>query len=141
MPPRQAPGRLDGRHARALLRPAASCRRRWCTWCATSRRRWTAGALLTHDDVQTLFHEFGHGLHHPLTRVDDLGRPGISGVEWDAVELPSQFMENLCWEWDVLQRLSGMSTAASAAARLFDRMLAAKNFHSGLQTLRQVELR
>jgi oligopeptidase A len=63
-------------------------------------------ALLTHDDVQTLFHEFGHGLHHMLTQVDDLGVSGISGVEWDAVELPSQFMENFCWEWEVLQRLT-----------------------------------
>jgi oligopeptidase A len=76
-------------------------------------------ALLTHDDVITLFHEFGHGLHHLLTQVDDLGVSGISGVEWDAVELPSQFMENFCWEWD--------------------KMLAAKNFQSGMQTLRQVE--
>ncbi len=97
-------------------------------------------ALLTHDDVQTLFHEFGHGLHHLLTRVDDLGVSGISGVEWDAVELPSQFMENLCWEWEVLQRLSGhVDTAEPLPRALFDRMLAAKNFHSGLQTLRQVE--
>ncbi|MFO1336410.1 MAG: M3 family metallopeptidase, partial [Piscinibacter sp.] len=97
-------------------------------------------ALLTHDDVQTLFHEFGHGLHHLLTRVDDLGVSGISGVEWDAVELPSQFMENLCWEWEVLQRLSGhVDSGAPLPRALFDRMLAAKNFHSGLQTLRQVE--
>ncbi len=97
-------------------------------------------ALLTHDDVQTLFHEFGHGLHHLLTRVDDLGVSGISGVEWDAVELPSQFMENLCWEWEVLQRLSGHVDSGEPLPRaLFERMLAAKNFHSGLQTLRQVE--
>ena len=97
-------------------------------------------ALLTHDDVQTLFHEFGHGLHHLLTRVDDLGVSGISGVEWDAVELPSQFMENLCWEGEVLQRLSGHVDSGEPLPRaLFDRMLAAKNFHSGLQTLRQVE--
>lgn len=97
-------------------------------------------ALLTHDDVQTLFHEFGHGLHHLLTRVDDLGVSGISGVEWDAVELPSQFMENLCWEWEVLQRLSGHVDSGEPLPRaLFDRMLAAKNFHSGLQMLRQVE--
>ncbi|MFT3666286.1 M3 family metallopeptidase [Piscinibacter sp.] len=97
-------------------------------------------ALLTHDDVQTLFHEFGHGLHHLLTRVDDLGVSGISGVEWDAVELPSQFMENLCWEWEVLQRLTGHVDSGEPLPRaLFDRMLAAKNFHSGLQTLRQVE--
>ncbi|MBX3606534.1 MAG: M3 family metallopeptidase [Piscinibacter sp.] len=97
-------------------------------------------ALLSHDDVTTLFHEFGHGLHHLLTRVDDLGVSGISGVEWDAVELPSQFMENFCWEAGVLQRLTAhVDTGAPLPAGLFERMLAAKNFHSGLQTLRQVE--
>jgi oligopeptidase A len=97
-------------------------------------------ALLTHGDVETLFHEFGHGLHHLLTQVDELGVSGISGVEWDAVELPSQFMENLCWEWEVLQRLSGHVDSGEPLPRaLFDRMLAAKNFHSGLQMLRQVE--
>ncbi len=97
-------------------------------------------ALLTHRDVETLFHEFGHGLHHLLTRVDDLGVSGISGVEWDAVELPSQFMENLCWEWEVLQRLTGHVDSGEPLPRaLFERMRAAKNFHSGLQTLRQVE--
>ena len=98
-------------------------------------------ALLTHDDVLTLFHEFGHGLHHMLTRVDDIGVSGISGVEWDAVELPSQFMENFCWEWDVLKRLTAhVDTGAPLPRELFERMLAAKNFHSGLQTVRQVEL-
>ncbi|MFP5397019.1 MAG: M3 family metallopeptidase [Gammaproteobacteria bacterium] len=97
-------------------------------------------ALLTHDDLTTLFHEFGHGLHHMLTRVDDLGVSGISGVEWDAVELPSQFMENFCWEWDVVKRLSAHVDHGEALPRaLFDKMLAAKNFHSGLQMLRQVE--
>ena len=97
-------------------------------------------ALLTHDDVTTLFHEFGHGLHHMLTRVNDIGVAGISGVEWDAVELPSQFMENFCWEWDVLGRLTAHVDSGEAMPRaLFDRMLAAKNFQSGLQTLRQVE--
>ena len=97
-------------------------------------------ALLTHDDLTTLFHEFGHGLHHMLTRVDDLGVAGISGVEWDAVELPSQFMENFCWEWDVVKRLSAHVEHGDALPRaLFDKMLAAKNFQSGLQMLRQVE--
>jgi oligopeptidase A len=97
-------------------------------------------ALLTHDDVTTLFHEFGHGLHHMLTQVDDLGVSGISGVEWDAVELPSQFMENFCWEWDVVKRLtSHVDTGEPLPRELFDKMLAAKNFQSGLQTLRQVE--
>ncbi|WP_280154920.1 M3 family metallopeptidase [Piscinibacter sp. XHJ-5] len=97
-------------------------------------------ALLTHDEVTTLFHEFGHGLHHMLTQVDDIGVAGISGVEWDAVELPSQFMENFCWEWDVLKRLTAhVDSGAPLPRSLFDRMLAAKNFQSGLQTLRQVE--
>ncbi len=97
-------------------------------------------ALLTHDEVTTLFHEFGHGLHHMLTQVDDIGVSGISGVEWDAVELPSQFMENFCWEWDVLRQLTAhVDTGEPLPRELFDRMLAAKNFQSGLQTLRQVE--
>ncbi|MBA4343193.1 MAG: oligopeptidase A [Methylibium sp.] len=97
-------------------------------------------ALLTHDDVTTLFHEFGHGLHHLLTQVDELGVSGISGVEWDAVELPSQFMENFCWEWEVLQKLSGhVDSGAPLPRALFDKMTAAKNFQAGLQTLRQLE--
>jgi oligopeptidase A len=97
-------------------------------------------ALLTHDEVLTLFHEFGHGLHHMLTRVDDLGVSGIAGVEWDAVELPSQFMENFCWEWQVLQHLSAHADSGEPMPRaLFDKLLAAKNFHSGLAMLRQVE--
>ena len=97
-------------------------------------------ALLTHDDVITLFHEFGHGLHLMLTQVADLGVSGISCVEWDAVELPSQFMENFCWEWDVLKRLTAHVDSGEPLPRaLFDKMTAAKNFQSGLQTLRQVE--
>jgi oligopeptidase A len=97
-------------------------------------------ALLTHDDVITTFHEFGHGLHHMLTQVNDLGVSGISGVEWDAVELPSQFMENFAWEWAVLQQLSGHVDSGEPLPReLFDKLLAAKNFQSGLATLRQIE--
>jgi len=97
-------------------------------------------SLLTHDDVTTLFHEFGHGLHHLLTQVDERGVSGISGVEWDAVELPSQFMENFCWEWEVLQQLTAHVHSGAALPRaLFDKMLAAKNFQSGMQTLRQIE--
>jgi oligopeptidase A len=97
-------------------------------------------ALLTHDDVTTLFHEFGHGLHHLLTQVNELGVSGISGVEWDAVELPSQFMENFCWEWEVLQQLTQHVDSGEPLPRaLFDKMTAAKNFQSGLQTLRQIE--
>jgi oligopeptidase A len=97
-------------------------------------------AYFTHDEVITLFHEFGHGLHHMLTAVDELGVSGISGVEWDAVELPSQFMENFCWEWDVLQHMTAHAeTGAPLPRALYDKMIAAKNYHAGLQMLRQVE--
>jgi oligopeptidase A len=97
-------------------------------------------ALLTHDEVQTLFHEFGHGLHHMLTQVSELGVSGISGVEWDAVELPSQFMENFCWEWEVLKHMTAhVETGEPLPRALFDKMTAAKNFQSGMMTLRQVE--
>jgi len=97
-------------------------------------------ALFTHEEVNTLFHEFGHGLHHLLTRVDYLGVSGINGVEWDAVELPSQFMENFCWEWDVLRPMTSHVDAKDPLPRaLFDKMLAAKNFQSGMQTVRQLE--
>ena len=97
-------------------------------------------ALLTHDNVITLFHEFGHGLHHMLTQVNDIGVAGISGVEWDAVELPSQFMENFCWEWDVLKHMTAhVDTGEPLPRALYDKMLAAKNFQSGMQTLRQIE--
>jgi len=97
-------------------------------------------ARLTHDEVTTLFHEFGHGLQHLLTQVNELDVSGISGVEWDAVELPSQFMENFCWEWNVLKHMSAhVDTGAPLPRALFEKMLAAKNFQSGLQTLRQIE--
>jgi len=97
-------------------------------------------AVFTHDEVITLFHEFGHGLHHLLTEVEDLAVSGINGVEWDAVELPSQFMENFCWEWDVLHGMTRHVDSGQPLPRaLFDKMLAAKNFQSGLQTLRQIE--
>lgn len=97
-------------------------------------------ALFTHDEVTTLFHEFGHGLHHMLTQVDELSVSGINGVEWDAVELPSQFMENFCWEWDVLQGMSAHADSGEPLPRaLFDKMTAAKNFQSGMQTVRQLE--
>jgi oligopeptidase A len=97
-------------------------------------------ALFTHNEVTTLFHEFGHGLHHLLTRVEHRGVAGINGVEWDAVELPSQFMENFCWEWDVLRGMTSHVDSGEALPRtLFDKMLAAKNFHNGLQFVRQLE--
>ncbi|MDP2752700.1 MAG: M3 family metallopeptidase [Rhodocyclaceae bacterium] len=97
-------------------------------------------ATFSHDDVLTLFHETGHGLHHLLTEVDDLPVSGIHGVEWDAVELPSQFMENFCWEWDVLQEMTEhVDTQQPLPRALFDKMIAAKNYQSGLQMLRQIE--
>ena len=84
--------------------------------------------------------QFGHGLHHVLTRIDELGVSGINGVEWDAVELPSQFMENFCWEWEVVRDMSAhVDTGEQLPRDLFDRMLAARNFQAGMQTLRQVE--
>jgi len=98
-------------------------------------------ALFTHDEVTTLFHEFGHGLHHMLTRVDEIPVSGINGVEWDAVELPSQFMENYCWEWGVLEHMTAHVDSAQPLPRdLFERMLAAKNFQAGMQTVRQIEM-
>ena len=97
-------------------------------------------ALLTFDDVVTLFHEFGHGLHQLLTEVDELAVSGISGVEWDAVELPSQFMENFCWEWEVLKHMTQhVDTGAPLPRALFNKMLAAKNFQAGMQCVRQLE--
>jgi oligopeptidase A len=97
-------------------------------------------ALFTHSEVTTLFHEFGHGLHHLLTQVEHRGVAGINGVEWDAVELPSQFMENFCWEWDVLQGMTAHVDRGEPLPRaLFEKMLAAKNFHNGLQFVRQLE--
>jgi len=108
--------------------------------CNFSRPVAGKPALFTHDEVLTLFHEFGHGLHHLLTRVEDLGVSGINGVEWDAVELPSQFMENFCWEWDVLREMTRhVDTGSPLPRNLFEKMLAAKNFQSGLTMLRQIE--
>ncbi len=94
---------------------------------------------ITHDDVITLFHESGHGLHHLLTQVSALGVSGINGVEWDAVELPSQFMENFCWEWEVLEKMTAhVETGKPLPRELFEKILAAKNFQNGLMTLRQI---
>jgi oligopeptidase A len=97
-------------------------------------------ALFTHYEVNTLFHEFGHGLHQLLTQVDELGVTGINGVEWDAVELPSQFMENFCWEWDVVAPMTRhVETGERIPRALFEKLLAAKNFQSGMQFVRQLE--
>ena len=108
--------------------------------CNFSRPVGDKPATFTHDEVITLFHESGHGLHHLLTRGEELGVSGIHGVEWDAVELPSQFMENYCWEWSVLEDMtSHVDTGAPLPRALFDKMLAAKNFQSGMMTVRQLE--
>jgi oligopeptidase A len=108
-----------------------------CNFAAPVDERPTT---LTHDEVITLFHEFGHGLHHLLTEVDELDVSGINGVEWDAVELPSQFMENFCWEWETLSHMTAhIDSGESLPRALFDKMVAAKNFQSGLFTLRQIE--
>lgn len=109
--------------------------------CNFSRPVGDKPALFTHDEVITLFHEFGHGLHHLLTRVDVLGVSGINGVEWDAVELPSQFMENFCWEWKVLESMTQhVENGRSIPRALFEKLRAAKNFQIGMQTVRQIEL-
>jgi len=99
----------------------------------------TQQPTITHDDVITMFHECGHGLHHMLTQVSALGVSGINGVEWDAVELPSQFMENFCWEWEVLQKMTAhVETGETLPKELFEKMTAAKNFQNGISTLRQL---
>nr|WP_313207890.1 M3 family metallopeptidase [Stenotrophomonas geniculata] len=97
-------------------------------------------ATFSHNEVTTLFHEMGHGLHQLLTRIGELGVAGINGVEWDAVELPSQFMENFCWEWEHLQAMTAHVDSGEPLPRaLYGRMLAARNFHSGMATVRQLE--
>ncbi|MGB7398764.1 M3 family metallopeptidase [Castellaniella sp.] len=122
------------RHGQTLHRPLA-----WLT-CNFSAPQEGREALLTHDEVITLFHESGHAMHTLLSRVDDPGASAFVAVEWDAIELPSQFMENFCWEWGVLQSLTRhVDTGESLPRELFDKMTAARNFQSGLQTLRQVE--
>ena len=108
--------------------------------CNFSRPVGGKPATFTHDEVTTLFHETGHGLHHLLTRGEELGVSGIHGVEWDAVELPSQFMENYCWEWEVVEGMTAhVDTGATLPRQLFDKMLAAKNFQSGMMAVRQIE--
>ncbi|MCG8275571.1 M3 family metallopeptidase [Stenotrophomonas sp. NLF4-10] len=97
-------------------------------------------ATFSHDEVTTVFHEMGHGLHQLLTRIGELAVAGINGVEWDAVELPSQFMENFCWEWEQVRAMTAhVDTGAPLPRELFDRMLAAKNYQNGMFTVRQLE--
>ena len=154
-------GRLVGQF---YLDPAARAGKRGGAWMDDVRARWLRPddgslqtpvahlvcnfaegvdgrpPLLTHDDVITLFHESGHGLHHMLTQVNERDVSGISGVEWDAVELPSQFMENFCWEWGVLKHMTAhVDTGEPLPRALFDKMVAGRNFQSGLATLRQIE--
>lgn len=108
--------------------------------CNFSRPNGGKAALLTHDDVITLFHETGHALHALLSEVDEPGASAFASVEWDAIELPSQFMENFCWEWAVVQKLSAHVDSGQPLPReLFDKLLAARNFQSGMQAVRQIE--
>lgn len=108
--------------------------------CNFARPQNGKPALLTHDDVITLFHECGHALHALLSQVDEPGASAFASVEWDAIELPSQFMENFCWEWSVVQALTAhIDTGAPLPRALYDKLLAARNFQSGMQMLRQVE--
>ncbi|MDR2625689.1 MAG: M3 family metallopeptidase, partial [Zoogloeaceae bacterium] len=111
-----------------------------CLVCNFSPPLGGKPATFTHDEVQTLFHEAGHGLHHLLTQQEELGVSGIDGVEWDAVELPSQFMENFCWEWAVVKEMTAHADTGEPLPRaLFDKMYAARNFQSGMAAVRQIE--
>ena len=108
--------------------------------CNFSRPNGDRAAVLTHDDVITLFHETGHALHALLSEVDEPGAAAFASVEWDAIELPSQFMENFCWEWAVVQKLSAhVETGEPLPRALYDRLVAARNYQSGMQTVRQIE--
>ncbi len=108
--------------------------------CNFSRPNGDKPAVLTHDDVITLFHETGHALHALLSEVDEPGAAAFASVEWDAIELPSQFMENFCWEWAVVQKLSAhVDTGEPLPRALYDRLVAARNYQSGMQTVRQIE--
>ena len=131
---------MDGCRDRRLLPDGALQRPIAYLVCNFTPAAGGKPALLTHDEVTTLFHEFGHGLHHLLTRVNYASASGINGVAWDAVELPSQFMENWCWEPDGLALISShYETGEPLPQDLLDKMLAAKNFQSGLGMLRQIE--
>ena len=137
----QAPSQLQATSGRTVLGQSTEVQTPvvYLT-CNFARPQGGRPALLTHDDVITLFHESGHALHALLSEVDEPGASAFSAVEWDAIELPSQFMENFCWEWSVLERLtSHVDTQEPLPRELYDRMTAARNFQSGMQTVRQVE--
>lgn len=125
---------IKGQHDSAIQTPIAYL---VCNFTPPVKGRPTQ---LLHDEILTLFHEMGHGLHHLLTKIDELGVSGINGVEWDAVELPSQFMENFVWEYDVLASMSEHETNQQPLPKtLYDKMIAAKNFQRGLFMVRQME--
>jgi oligopeptidase A len=129
----------DGARSRRARRGALATPVSYLT-CNFARPSGGRPATFRHDEVLTLFHEFGHGLHHMLTQVDEPAVAGIHGVEWDAVELPSQFMENFAWEWEPLQLLTGhVETGAMLPRGLYDRMIAARHFQTGYYTMRQIE--
>ncbi|MCW4454350.1 M3 family metallopeptidase [Flavobacterium sp. MXW15] len=126
--------RRDGTQAQAVQTPVVYL------VCNFGRGAGGKPATFTHNEVTTLFHEMGHGLHQLLTKIGELGVAGINGVEWDAVELPSQFMENFCWEWERVRAMTAhVDTGQPLPRGLFDKMLAAKNYQSGMFTVRQLE--
>ncbi|MDR0529405.1 MAG: M3 family metallopeptidase [Zoogloeaceae bacterium] len=131
---------MDGLISRQRMRSGPLALPLACIVCNFSRPVGQNHATFTHAEVETLFHETGHALHHLLTQVEESGISGIDGVEWDAVELPSQFMENFAWEWEVLRDITAHTETGEALPRaLFERMRAARNFQIGLQTMRQME--
>ncbi|MFT0531843.1 M3 family metallopeptidase [Castellaniella hirudinis] len=138
-PGKQGGAWVDSERSRRRRGEALHCPLAWLT-CNFSAPHDGREAQLTHDEVITLFHESGHAMHTLLSRVDEPGAAAFAAVEWDAIELPSQFMENFCWEWGVLKSLTRHAETGETLPRaLYDKLLAAKNFQSGLQALRQVE--
>ncbi len=138
-PGKQGGAWVDSERSRRRHGESLHCPLAWLT-CNFSAPHDGGEAQLTHDEVITLFHESGHAMHTLLSRVDEPGAAAFSAVEWDAIELPSQFMENFCWEWGVLKSLTRHAdTGESLPRALYDKLTAARNFQSGLQTLRQVE--
>lgn len=138
-PGKQGGAWVDSERSRRRHGPELHIPLAWLT-CNFAAPQNGQEALLSHDEVITLFHESGHAMHTLLSRVDEPGAAAFAAVEWDAIEMPSQFMENFCWEWGVLKSLTRhVDTGESLPRALYDKMMAARNFQSGLQTLRQVE--